>query len=245
VSAPTPAGDGICRNCGAALGEGAFCASCGQKRARPLEVGRLLAEGANQVLSFENAWWTTLRELTLRPGAMVRRYVAGERQRFVNPILWLVTTATVLLLAMRLLDADIGAVQAVATEERADFELMLGAIGYLAVFGALAVAAAMRLVLRERSVGELYVLLVYGYGQLMLFQVLLYALGAASTLWAFYASRIVSGLFYAWVFAGYFGWGPVRAVPAGLAAYAGMVMTLMGCGWVMVAVLGLVERLTG
>ncbi len=248
MSGPAPGGPALdvateCRNCGAPLGGQPYCGRCGQRRARSLDLGRLVADGIGQLLSYDNTWWTTLRELTLRPGPMVRRYVAGERQRFVNPILYLVTAATVLLLAMRLLDADIGAVQAVAPDQRADFELVLHSIGYLAVLGALPVAAALRLALRGRTVGELYVLLAYGYGQLMLFQVLLYALGAASDLWVFYGSRVLSGLFFGWVFAGYFGWRPWRAVAAGLAVYAGMLATLIGCGWVLVAAKRVVERL--
>jgi hypothetical protein len=234
-----------CANCGAPLRGEPYCARCGQRRARPLEVGRLIAEGAGQLVSWENAWWTTLRELTLRPGAMVRRYVAGERQRFVNPILYMVTTATALLLAMHALGVDIGTLQGVDAAQRDSFNLILRSIGYLAVVGALPVAALMRLVLRERSVGELYVLLVYAYGQLVLLQAVLYALGSASDPRWFMASRLVSGLFFGWVFAGYFGWRPVRAVLAGVAAYATMLGTLMLCGNVLVTAKLIIGRLTG
>lgn len=233
----------LCLNCGAALGGAAFCGACGQKRARPLEVGRLFAEGVAQFASLDNAWWTTLRELTLRPGAMLRRYVAGERKRFVNPILYMLTMATALLIAMRALDVDIGTVQAVAEDKREDFALVLQSVGYLAVIGALPTAALLRLVLRDRSVGELYVVLLYTYGHLALFQTLLYALGAASDPRAFMASRIASGLFFGWVFAGYFDWRPVRAVLAGVAAYVTMVAVLVGAGGAVIAARNVVRWL--
>lgn len=234
-----------CANCGAPMGGAAFCGGCGQRRARPLEVGRLLAEGAAQFVSFDNAWWATLRELSLRPGAMVRRYVAGERIRFVNPILYMLTMATALLIAMHTLGVDIGAVQAVEEAQRANFALILSAVGYLAVLGALPVAAALRLALRHETVGSLYVLLLYAYGHLALFQTLLYALGAASDPGAFIASRIASGAFFAWVFAGYFGWRPVRALVGGMAAYVLMLLSLMACGAGLVAAKTLIEGLTG
>ena len=233
-----------CANCAAPL-TGAYCAACGQKRAAPLDAPRVLREGIGQFLDADNAWWTTLRELTLRPGPTVRRYVAGERKRFVNPILYMLTVATLFLLAYDALGVDIGGVQGATLEASAEVQFLMGIIGYLVLVGALPVAALMRLVLRGRTVGELYVLLIYGYAQIALFQILMYAAGAADTAAAFAASRLASAAIYAWVFAGYFGWRPLRALAAGALVYALLLGSLMLCGGTLLAARGALERLFG
>lgn len=241
---PTQLDPGRCANCSAAL-TGRFCSACGQRQALPLDAPRLLRDGLGQFLDADNAWWTTLRELSLRPGPTIRRYVAGERKRFVNPILYLLTTVTVFLLAINALHVDIGGVQAVPDERRADFEFLIRMVGYLVVVGALPVAWLMRLVLRGRTVGELYVLLVYGYAQLALLQTVFYALGAGDSAAAFAASRFGSALLFAWAFAGYFGWRPVRAVLAGLAVYTTLSAVLIGLGSALILAQHLLVRLIG
>src|SRR5215212_1678685 len=77
--------DEACLNCGAEL-EGAYCHRCGQKG----HVHRTLAgfwhELVHGVFHFDGKIWRTLPLLAWRPGELTRRYVAGERARFVSPI---------------------------------------------------------------------------------------------------------------------------------------------------------------
>jgi len=235
---------GPCDNCGAPLA-GEYCGACGQRRARRLDAARVLREGLGQVLDADNAWWTTLRELTLRPGPTVRRYVAGERKRFVNPILYMLSAATVFLVVFKGLGIDIGSVQGATADEAANLGFLMGAIGYLVLIGALPVAWAMTLVLRQQTTGELYVLLVYGYAQIALLQSLLYALGAADSAAAFAASRLASAFVYSWVLAGYFAWRPVRALLAGLLVYGALMVTLMGVGSGVIALRVVLAHLLG
>jgi hypothetical protein len=76
---------GVCLNCGAAL-VGIYCHDCGQ----PGHVHKTLAafwhELAHGVLHFEGKIWRTLPLLAWRPGELTRRYIAGERARFVSPM---------------------------------------------------------------------------------------------------------------------------------------------------------------
>src|SRR3546814_10751918 len=46
----------------------------------------MLHDLAHGVLHFEGKIWRTLPMLLFRPGALTRRYVAGERARFVSPL---------------------------------------------------------------------------------------------------------------------------------------------------------------
>jgi hypothetical protein len=78
-------GHGLCLNCGTAL-IGDFCHACGQSEHvhRSLtSIGHDLLHG---VFHFEGKIWRTMPMLLLHPGALTRRYIAGERARFVSPL---------------------------------------------------------------------------------------------------------------------------------------------------------------
>ncbi|WP_373476450.1 DUF3667 domain-containing protein [Sphingorhabdus sp.] len=74
-----------CLNCGATL-MGAHCHNCGQKA----HVHRTLHEFGHDilhsVLHFDGKIWRTLPMLFWKPGELTRRYVHGERAKFVSPL---------------------------------------------------------------------------------------------------------------------------------------------------------------
>lgn len=81
-----PAGpEGNCLNCGAALA-GAYCHQCGQKGHVHRTIHAFLHEFLHGVVHFEGKIWRTLPLLAWRPGDVTRRYIEGERARFVSPL---------------------------------------------------------------------------------------------------------------------------------------------------------------
>jgi len=78
------AGHGACLNCGATL-EGPYCAQCGQAAHLHRSFSAIGHDLAHGVLHLEGKVFTTLPELALRPGKLTRRYVHGERAKFVSP----------------------------------------------------------------------------------------------------------------------------------------------------------------
>ncbi len=76
---------GTCRNCGATLTD-RYCASCGQ----PAHIHRTLSSLGHDILHgvfhFEGKVWRTIPELYLRPGRLTRRYIDGERAKFISPM---------------------------------------------------------------------------------------------------------------------------------------------------------------
>jgi hypothetical protein len=74
-----------CANCGAEL-TGPFCAACGQHGHVHRTVGAFLHDVLHGVFHFEGKFWATLPMLAWRPGELTRRYVAGERAKFVSPV---------------------------------------------------------------------------------------------------------------------------------------------------------------
>jgi hypothetical protein len=74
-----------CLNCGTAL-TGDFCHACGQHAHIHRTLTAFFHDLLHGLLHFEGKIWNTLPMLVWRPGDLTRRYVDGERARFVSPI---------------------------------------------------------------------------------------------------------------------------------------------------------------
>ena len=76
---------GQCLNCGTAL-IGSHCHACGQAGHIHRSLTAIWHDLAHGVLHVEGKIWRTLPLLIFRPGELTRRYVAGERVRFLSPL---------------------------------------------------------------------------------------------------------------------------------------------------------------
>ncbi|MHA6721801.1 DUF3667 domain-containing protein [Sphingomonas sp. RS2018] len=76
---------GSCANCAAAL-TGPYCHACGQHGHVHRTIGAFVHDILHGVFHFEGRFWSTLPKLAFRPGELTRRYVHGERAKFVSPI---------------------------------------------------------------------------------------------------------------------------------------------------------------
>jgi Protein of unknown function (DUF3667) len=74
-----------CLNCGASLA-GSYCSACGQKAHVHRTMGAFGHDIAHSVLHFDGKIWRTLPMLVWKPGDLTRRYIHGERARFVSPL---------------------------------------------------------------------------------------------------------------------------------------------------------------
>ncbi len=74
-----------CLNCGTEL-TGAYCQACGQKGHLHRTIGAFMHDLLHGALHFEGKLWRTLPMLIFRPGKLTRRYIDGERARFVSPM---------------------------------------------------------------------------------------------------------------------------------------------------------------
>ena len=97
---------GLCLNCGTAL-IGDYWHACGQGE----HVHRSLASIAHDLLHgvfhFEGKVWRTLPMLAFHPGALTRRYVAGERARFVSPLALFLFSVFLMFASIHTFDGDL------------------------------------------------------------------------------------------------------------------------------------------
>ncbi|MCL6729916.1 DUF3667 domain-containing protein [Sphingomonas hankyongi] len=77
--------EGACLNCGTRL-VGPFCAVCGQKSHVHRSLKGFFQDFVAGLFNFEGKFWRTLPMLAWMPGELTRRYIAGERARFISPI---------------------------------------------------------------------------------------------------------------------------------------------------------------
>ncbi|WP_170860407.1 DUF3667 domain-containing protein [Duganella sp. CF458] len=74
-----------CANCGTPVTAN-YCGNCGQKGHLHKSVLHLGEELIHGLLHFDTKGWRTLPLLIARPGQLTRRYIDGQRTRFVSPL---------------------------------------------------------------------------------------------------------------------------------------------------------------
>jgi len=74
-----------CLNCGTALA-GEYCYRCGQRAHVHRTLAAFWHDLVHGVFHFEGKIWHTLPLLAWKPGELTRRYIEGQRARFVSPI---------------------------------------------------------------------------------------------------------------------------------------------------------------
>lgn len=74
-----------CANCGTPV-TAHYCGHCGQKGHLHKSVLHLGEELIHGLLHFDTKGWRTLPLLIARPGQLTRRYIDGQRTRFVSPL---------------------------------------------------------------------------------------------------------------------------------------------------------------
>jgi hypothetical protein len=77
--------ESACLNCGTAL-QGPHCHQCGQAAHLHRTLGAFMHDLLHGALHFEGKTWKTLPMLVAKPGELTRRYIEGERARFVSPM---------------------------------------------------------------------------------------------------------------------------------------------------------------
>lgn len=151
--------DKSCLNCGAAL-HGPVCAQCGQREARPIEAGRIVGDAWSQILELDFRIVRTVRDLIVRPGAMVAGYLAGKRESYTNPFKLLFVAGTLYFVVVQALDIRLDLSESAQDRGRT----VAAFIHYLIFAILLPTALVMRWVYRPMNWAEHYVSLCYLWG---------------------------------------------------------------------------------
>jgi hypothetical protein len=183
-AASVPPASAACANCDAPqIGE--YCYRCGQHFLEGrLTIRRLVMDFVVRKLGLEGGLLRTIVDLTVRPGAMIRAYVDGRRQRYTNPVAYLLLAASAYLLLSHTwadamaagLRAENGEAYAAEAEAMVQVQLYMDAHPALTTLVlCLFLVPALRLLFRKSTTfAEATVFSLYVGAHLMLVQIVIY-----------------------------------------------------------------------
>ncbi|WP_265569921.1 DUF3667 domain-containing protein [Sphingomicrobium nitratireducens] len=101
-------GPGDCLNCASPLEGHNFCCHCGQKAHVHRTLKGLAHDFIHGILHFDGKFWRTIPMLLWHPGELTRRYVHGQRARYISPIaVFLFTVVAMFAFVVSIGDVDI------------------------------------------------------------------------------------------------------------------------------------------
>lgn len=104
--------EAACLNCGTPL-TGPYCHGCGQHGHVHRTLSAFFHDLLHSVFHFEGRLWKTLPLLAWRPGELTRRYIDGQRARFVSPMALFLFSVFLLFAVL----ASVGGIDAVDSGE--------------------------------------------------------------------------------------------------------------------------------
>lgn len=116
-----------------------YCGHCGRKVYQSSVLMDTAVHTAQVLMNIDGRWRRTLRDLFLRPGYLLTRYLSGDRHLYANPVLMLLVLTSLSVLLMELLQADFNHV----SDDQRLIRLMQWLVmfsGYLAVVSNIVVA---------------------------------------------------------------------------------------------------------
>jgi hypothetical protein len=175
-----------CGNCGAPRA-GDYCARCGQHFLDRLSV-RLFVDELLERVSVDRGLFRTVREMTVDPGGVIRRYLTGQRRRYVSPLTYFLVGTGLLLLTFQMyedvvlewararMDTSSDDTPLLSPEQRRIYAEMLVALYAKSTYATLAMcvpfALAVRLLFRRSAinVAEALVFSLFTNGQIAIVQ---------------------------------------------------------------------------
>lgn len=162
-----------CNNCYSEVKQN-YCPNCGVPIKLSRINGRYLLNEVGSVLNFDKGIFYTIKELLIRPGISVHTFIHKDRNRLVKPIVFVIVTSLIYMIAQHFLHFEDGYVNADGFEESAITKI-LGWIqsnyGYANILMAVFIAGWIKIFFRkyEYNFFEILILLcfVIGIGMLM------------------------------------------------------------------------------
>jgi hypothetical protein len=219
---------GNCANCGQPL-TSEWCAHCGQRLARRLELGALARDSFSNLSELDSTWLRTVVALTLRPGRMVREYLAGRRKPYLAPIKYTFIATTLLVITVNLFDLDVRGPRPMArsADELSALHFVYSVLTYLLFVVLLPTALIQRALFRAAgyNFAETYVFLLYVFGHIQWLTLLFAVTGWMNTWTGLIVALLLQGIYVAWAAAELYASARLSVLlRAGLVALAELVL---------------------
>lgn len=205
---------GSCLNCQQPL-EGPFCAQCGQKHIPRLSVHKASRDIGQELFHLDSKLGHTLLGLLRDPGGTVRRYVEGQRARYLHPFKFCITITALFFLWNTWIGVELDAAvgpgvdnPVLAEKTQAIRAMVMKHLNNI-LFLVLPLYALVLTRLFRRSgynVAENYVLVLYVTGQVFLIGIVLSAFALVLPHTVTLAARVFVHLsYFVWAARGFYG----------------------------------------
>ncbi|RDI12121.1 DUF3667 domain-containing protein [Flavobacterium sp. AG291] len=159
-----------CKSCNEPINKN-FCANCGHPAVLKRVDSHYLLHEIQHVLHFEKGIGYTARELLLRPGITVRRFLTEDRSRLIKPIIFIIVTSLVYSVVSHFFHTEIEMPVLYNSAVFKILQWLQGHYGYASIIMGMFIAFFLKLFFRKLSYNlfEILVLLcfVMGIGMLI------------------------------------------------------------------------------
>lgn len=168
-----------CVKCDATFSEDC-CSNCVQTVSTQRIDGKYILSEISSVLNFDKGILFTFRELLIRPGINIKKFINGERKRLVKPIIYILLCSLIYTILQRILQFEEGYINIRSEESEEIPKLFIWVIknyGYSNIIAAVCIAGWLKLFFRKHP---------YNFYETLI--LLLYVIGTAMLIFAFFGS---------------------------------------------------------
>ncbi|PCJ50579.1 MAG: hypothetical protein COA74_02025 [Gammaproteobacteria bacterium] len=154
-----------CNHCGSELFD-KFCSNCGYPKEPNRINGRYILSELRSIIDFEKGIFYTIKELLLRPGSSVQKFISGDRNRLVKPVLFIVICSLVYTIILNLFQFEDGYVAFSLEKDSAAetiFQLITENYGYANIIIVAFVAFWIKLFFRKHNYNYFEILILVSF----------------------------------------------------------------------------------
>ena len=198
-----------CKNCNEPV-NGNYCSNCGKAANLKRIDGRFIIREIASAFNAERGWLYTLKELLIRPGESIRRYITEDRSWFVKPIAFVIITSLIYTLVSNYFHIDAKEFQAQLSVEKETLVLptqillinwIIDYNGYATLITGFFMALWVKLFFRKSGYNlfEIFALFCYMLGMGSLFSSVFFIIQGLTNLNLILISTLIVTIYYIWV----------------------------------------------
>jgi hypothetical protein len=198
-----------CKNCNSEVPLH-YCPNCGQAATLKRINGHYIIHEIEHVLHLEKGILYTIRELLVRPGENVRRFVSENRSRLVKPIIFIIVTSLIYTLVSHSFHIEEGYAPLGKTQKSSTgfiFKWVQDHYGYSNIIMGIFIALWLKFFFREHNYNlyEILILLCFVMGMGMLFLTVFVVFQGLTHVDFIQTGSLVSIVYCTWAIGQFFG----------------------------------------
>ncbi len=197
-----------CKKCQTTL-SGKYCSNCGNPKELKRFDKRYIITEIGSVLNFDRGILFTIKELLIRPGENVRKFISESRSRLVKPVIFIIITSLIYSLINYFFQIEDGYVQFVETKQSTTgiiFKWIQDNYGYANIIMGIFIALWTKLFFKKYdfNIFEILILLCFVMGIGMLIYSLFALFKVLTAIDLMQVSGIAAFIYAAWAIGQFF-----------------------------------------